>query len=93
MRRTFIREGINNNLPYHIIMSMSGHSNESVFRGYFSTTEDELKEGGSKMFSLGEITTHPSQNIEMNDILTQLNQMDEGKKKLFLLLISSIKGG
>ena len=89
MRRTFIREGINNNLPYHIIMSMSGHSNEKVFRGYFSTTEDELKEGGSKMFSLGEIIPHPPQGIEMNDILTQLNQMDEDKKKLFVDLLKN----
>jgi hypothetical protein len=64
-----------------------------VFRGYFSATEDELKEGGSKMFSLGEIITHPPQGIEMNDILTQLNQMDEDKKKVFIQLISSMKGG
>jgi len=42
---------------------------------------------------LGEITTHPPQNIEMNDILSQLNQMDEDKKKLLLQLISSMKGG
>jgi hypothetical protein len=27
IRRTFIREGINNKIPYHIIMSMSGHTN------------------------------------------------------------------
>jgi len=37
--------------------------------------------------------THPPQNIEMNDILSQLNQMDEDKKGLFLQLISSMKGG
>jgi len=42
---------------------------------------------------LGGITTHPPQSIEMNDILSQLNQMDEGKKKLFIQLISSMKGG
>jgi len=41
------------------------------------------------MFSLGEITTHPPQNIEMNDILSQLNQMDEDKKKLFVDLLKN----
>lgn len=52
MRRTFIREGIENKIPTHIMMSMSGHSTEKVFRRYFSTTNDELDEEGSKLFSL-----------------------------------------
>jgi integrase len=94
MRRTFIREGINNNLPYHIIMSMSGHSNEKVFRGYFSTTEDELKDGGSKMFSLNIEPTKEVWKDEGVDELTKLiSEMDEGKKKLFLQFINSMKEG
>jgi len=94
MRRTFIREGINNNLPYHIIMSMSGHSNEKVFRKYFSTTEDELKDGGSKMFSLNIEPKKEVRKDEGVDELTKLiSEMDEGKKKLFLQLISSMKEG
>ena len=28
MRRTFIREGIENKIPTHVMMSMSGHSTE-----------------------------------------------------------------
>lgn len=52
IRRTFIREGINNNIPYHIIMSMSGHSDEKVFQGYFSTIDEELDKSGKMMFSI-----------------------------------------
>ena len=51
MRRTFIREGIENKIPTHILMSMSGHTTEKVFRKYFSTTSKELGEEGSKLFS------------------------------------------
>lgn len=89
MRRTFIREGINNNLPYHIIMSMSGHSSEQIFRGYFNTTEEELKVGGSKMFSIGEISPPNVVNTETTDILSYLNQMDDEKKKLFVELLKN----
>jgi len=35
------------------------------------------------------ISTPPPQSIEMNDILTQLNQMDEDKKKLFVDLLKN----
>jgi integrase len=89
MRRTFIREGINNNLPYHIIMSMSGHSSEQIFRGYFNTTEEELKVGGSKMFCIGEISPPNVGNTETTDILSYLNQMDDEKKKLFVELLKN----
>ncbi len=51
MRRTFIREGIENKIPIHILMSMSGHTTEKVFRKYFSTTTKELDMEGKKMFS------------------------------------------
>ena len=33
-------------------MSMSGHSTESVYHQYFSTTSSELDEEGRKLFSL-----------------------------------------
>jgi len=51
MRRTFIREGLENKIPTHVLMSMSGHTTEKVFRKYFSTTVKELGEEGSKLFS------------------------------------------
>jgi integrase len=52
MRRTFIREGIENKIPTHVMMSMSGHSTERVYHQYFSTTSSELDEEGRKLFSL-----------------------------------------
>jgi integrase len=51
MRRTFIREGLENKVPTHVLMSMSGHTTEKVFRRYFSTTVKELGEEGGKLFS------------------------------------------
>ena len=51
MRRTFIREGIENKIPTHVMMSMSGHSTERVYHQYFSTTSSELDEEGRKLFS------------------------------------------
>ena len=50
VRRTFIREGINSNLPYHIIRSMSGHTSDKVFQSYFSTLDEERDDGMKKMF-------------------------------------------
>lgn len=50
MRRTFIREGVNSNLPFHVIKSMSGHTSDKVFQGYFQTLDEEKEEGMSKMF-------------------------------------------
>jgi hypothetical protein len=65
-----------------------------VFRKYFSTTEDELKDGGSKMFSLNIEPKKEVRKDEGVDELTKLiSEMDEGKKKLFLQLISSMKEG
>jgi hypothetical protein len=51
IRFPFIQEGIENKIPTHILMSMSGHTTEKVFRKYFSTTTKELGEEGSKLFS------------------------------------------
>lgn len=50
VRRTFIREGVNSSLPYHVIRSMSGHSNDKVFQGYFNTLTEEIEKGMEKMF-------------------------------------------
>ena len=74
---TVERESVQSSYP--VFMCMSGHSNQKVFRKYFSTTEDELKDGGSKMFSL---------NIEPKKEVRK----DEGVDKL-TKLISSMKEG
>ena len=92
MRRTFIREGINNNLPYHIIMSMSGHSSEQIFRGYFNTTEEELKVGGSKMFSIYETTEEKEPPIEQPDsLVTQFQNMSDEDKRLLNELFNRMR--
>ncbi len=77
IRRTFIREGINNNIPYHVIMSMSGHSNDKVFQGYFSTIDEELDKTGKMMFS---ITNETPKNEEKkvsvdSELKTKLSQL------------------
>ncbi len=81
IRRTFIREGINNKIPYHVIMSMSGHSDPKVFQGYFSTTEDELDSSGKKMFSLSLEEEQPSIKKQSDLKYVQTNN-DSLKNKL-----------
>lgn len=67
MRRTFIREGVENNIPTHVLMSMSGHTTEKVFRKYFSTTTKELDSEGQKMFTMN-----------LNENKTQTNDVPKG---------------
>jgi integrase len=77
IRRTFIREGINNNIPYHVIMSMSGHSNDKVFQGYFSTIDEELDKTGKMMFSItNEVPKTEEKKVSVDsDLKTKLSQL------------------
>lgn len=83
IRRTFIREGIENKIPTHILMSMSGHTTEKVFRKYFSTTSKELDNEGKKMFSLNlddetkneESKIPKTSNISLENQLKQLKTL------------------
>ena len=79
IRRTFIREGINNNIPYHIIMSMSGHSDEKVFQGYFSTIDEELDKSGKMMFSITNEEPIEVQNTEpkKTDLQSELQKLKD----------------
>ena len=72
MRRTFIREGIENKIPTHVMMSMSGHSTERVYHQYFSTTSSELDEEGRKLFSLE--LNHKKKDIQ-NSLEDQLSEL------------------
>ena len=49
-RRSFIRMGISKNLPTHVLMRLSGHTTERIFRSYFSTLNEELVEFASPLF-------------------------------------------
>lgn len=81
MRRTFIREGDENNIPKHVLMSMSGHTTEKVFKKYFSTTTKELDEEGKKMFSMNlkEPETQTNEFFESKDLESELRKL----KRLF----------
>ena len=76
MRRTFIREGIENKIPTHVMMSMSGHSTERVYHQYFSTTSSELDEEGRKLFSL---ELYQKENKKSHDQGSLENQLLELK--------------
>ena len=81
MRRTFIREGIENKIPIHILMTMSGHTTEKVFRKYFSTTTKELDNEGKKMFTfnLGGETQNEEPKIQDNSNPSLENQLKQLK--------------
>lgn len=98
VRRTFIREGINSNLPYHIIRSMSGHTSDKVFQSYFSTLDEERDEGMKKMFqfrvaeSKGELeNTHIQQDVE-GELKTLKDLYDKSliPEKVYLKKVSSL---
>jgi len=78
MRRTFIREGLENKVPTHILMSMSGHTTEKVFRKYFSTTTKELGEEGSKMFSY-DLLEKQVEEVKPREIEKELEPINTSK--------------
>jgi hypothetical protein len=78
MRRTFIREGLENKVPTHILMSMSGHTTEKVFRKYFSTTTKELGEEGSKLFSY-DLSDNVEEEVKPKKVVEELELMNTSK--------------
>jgi integrase len=78
MRRTFIREGLENKIPTHILMSMSGHTTEKVFRKYFSTTTKELGEEGSKLFSY-DLSDSVEEEVKPKKVVEELELMNTSK--------------
>jgi integrase len=74
VRRTFIREGVNSNLPYHIIRSMSGHTDDKVFKSYFNTLTEEIERGMEKMFVFDLKRASPNEGVQSeleNDTATK----------------------
>lgn len=51
IRRTFIREGLDSGIPPRILMELSGHTTEKIFKRYFDTLPSEIDEEGRKMYS------------------------------------------
>jgi hypothetical protein len=78
MRRTFIREGLENKIPTHILMSMSGHTTEKVFRKYFSTTTKELGEEGSKLFSY-DLSEKMEEEVKPKKVVEEIELVNTSK--------------
>lgn len=71
MRRTFIREGLNSKVPPRILMELSGHTTEKVFKRYFDTLTEEIDEEGKKMFDLNIIEIDESKFQKIKDFLKE----------------------
>jgi integrase len=81
-RRSFIRMGISKNLPTHILMRLSGHTTERIFRSYFSTLKEELVEFASPLFDevsneddKGVVKKKPSVSVGDTDGLDELKKL------------------
>ena len=90
VRRTFIREGVNSNLPYHVIRSMSGHTNDKVFQGYFNTLTEEIEKGMEKMFVFDlNIGIEDKSSDFMIDDTTNRSETKGERMKMLLTLYES----
>ena len=69
--------GISKNLPTHILMRLSGHTTEKIFRSYFSTLNEELVEFASPLFD--------EVNNERNEEKQIPQQLDKDDDKVRLL--------
>jgi len=57
IRRTYIREGLNSDLPRYLIMEISGHSTKKKFGKYYSVIDSE-RDKMSSLFSFDLLTTN-----------------------------------
>jgi len=74
--------GISKNLPTHILMRLSGHTTERIFRSYFSTLKEELVEFASPLFDevsneddKGVVKKKPSVFVGDTDGLDELKKL------------------
>jgi len=88
-RRTFIREHIELGTPIRTIMSLSGHSSQKVFDGYYKVLNKDLLKNNNEMFFMGITTTKkPIQNTPSLDITEeQINQLKRWKDMFDMELI------
>lgn len=77
MRRTFIREGLNSKVPPRILMELSGHTTEKVFKRYFDTLTEEIDEEGKKMFDLNVFEIDSSKLEKMKKLLKEDDSENE----------------
>lgn len=76
-RRTFIREHIELGTPIRTIMSLSGHSSQKVFDGYYKVLDKDLLKNNHEMFSMGvESDKKPKKKTQSFDLTDeQINQL------------------
>jgi integrase len=88
-RRTFIREHIELGTPIRTIMSLSGHSSQKVFDGYYKVLNKDLLKNNNQMFSM-DITPSsksktPPPSFDLND--EKINQLKRWKDMFDMGLI------
>jgi len=75
MRRTFIREGLNSGVQPRILMELSGHTTEKVFKRYFDTLPEEIGEEGKKMFDINVLEIDNTKLEEIKKLLGDDNDV------------------
>ena len=77
MRRTFIREGLNSGVQPRILMELSGHTTEKVFKRYFDTLSEEIDKEGKKMFDLNVLEIDNSMFDKIKSLLGDDNNVNK----------------
>jgi integrase len=70
MRRTFIRESLNNQIPDYVVKQFSGHSSSKVFETYFNPTEKEMGLGHKIFSSSQKSFIEKNSEIALESLLT-----------------------
>jgi integrase len=70
MRRTFIRESLNNQIPDYVVKQFSGHSSSKVFETYFNPTEKEMGLGHKIFSSSQKSSIEKNSEITLESLLT-----------------------
>jgi integrase len=88
-RRTFIREHIELGTPIRTIMSLSGHSSQKVFDGYYKVLNKDLLKNNNEMFSMDITPSSKSKTPPPSFDLTdeKINQLKRWKDMFDMGLI------
>tara|TARA_R110000764_G_C11013502_1_gene383519 strand:- start:964 stop:2565 length:1602 start_codon:yes stop_codon:yes gene_type:complete len=76
MRRTFIREGLNSGVQPRVLMELSGHTTEKVFKRYYDTLTEEIDEEGMKMFDINVLEIDQIKLDKMKSLLSDDKEVD-----------------
>lgn len=90
MRRTFIREGLDSGIPPRILMELSGHTTEKVFKRYYDTLTEEIDEEGKKMFLTFFPTKKDRKSPKPKKISVEPQILTETERKRKLMELKSL---